>query len=163
MVVLAIIVAGFLIPERIVIPVAGATVSDWNIDTFWYEPWGASGAHKGVDIFATRDTAVVAATGGIVMFSGTLKRGGNVALVLGPKWRVHYYAHLASIATDGGRFLSRGDAVGTVGATGNAAGKQPHLHYVILTLIPYPWRVDKSTQGWKKMFYLDPGLKLTVP
>lgn len=40
--------------------------------------------------------------------------------------------------------------------TGNAKGKPPHLHYSIITLFPYLWRVDRSEQGWKKMFYLNP-------
>jgi hypothetical protein len=44
-----------------------------------------------------------------------------------------------------------------VGDTGNARGKPPHQHYAVLSVIPYPWRIDGATQGWKKMFYLDPG------
>jgi hypothetical protein len=36
-------------------------------------------------------------------------------------------------------------------------GKEPHLHYHIITLIPYPWRITREMQGWKKMFYMDPG------
>lgn len=153
----AIIVLGLLIPERAVIPVTGASRSDWNQDTFWYEPWGASGVHKGIDIFAAKGTDVIAATGGVVLYSGAIKRGGNVVLVLGPKWRVHYYAHLESIDPGVSGILSRGGKIGSVGDTGNAAGKQPHVHYVILSVIPYPWRIDTSAQGWKKMFYLDPG------
>ena len=153
----AIMVLGLLIPERAVIPVTGASRSDWNKDTFWYEPWGASGVHKGIDIFAAKGTDVIAATGGVVLYSGAIKRGGNVVLVLGPKWRVHYYAHLDSIDSGVGGIISRGEKIGSVGDTGNAGGKQPHVHYVILSVIPYPWRIDTSTQGWKKMFYLDPG------
>ena len=34
------------------------------------------------------------------------------------------------------------------------------LHYAIRTLFPYFWRADKSIQGWKKMFYLNPVLYL---
>ena len=34
--------------------------------------------------------------------------------------------------------------------------KPPHLHYSIFTLVPYPWRIDGSKQGWMKMFFLDP-------
>jgi hypothetical protein len=43
-----------------------------------------------------------------------------------------------------------------VGDSGNAKGKPTHLHYSIVTLVPHPWRIDGSPQGWKKMFYLDP-------
>ena len=82
--------------------------------------------------------------------------GGNVVLVLGPKWRLHYYAHLQEIRTSSFKWTSAGSASGTVGDSGNAKGKPPHLHYSIVTLIPYPWRIDGSPQGWKKMFYLDP-------
>ena len=62
---LAILAAGFLLPERLAIPVAGATSADWNHETFWYEPWGASGVHKGIDIFAPEGRPVVAATPGL--------------------------------------------------------------------------------------------------
>lgn len=158
--ILLVLLAGYLLPERLLIPVEGATTSDWNEDTFWYEPWGASGVHKGIDIFAPKGKRVLAATGGLVIFDGSASRGGNIVLVLGPKWRVHYYAHMGSTSVGFGNVLSRGDAVGVVGDSGNAKGKQSHLHYVILSIVPYPWRADASTQGWKKMFYLDPNTKL---
>jgi hypothetical protein len=43
---LALLVAGLLLPERIRIPVAGASARDWNPKSFWFEPWGTSGVHK---------------------------------------------------------------------------------------------------------------------
>lgn len=86
--------AGWLIPEPIVIPVKGAGINSWNPDTFWHEPWGSSVTHKGIDIFAPEGTPVVAATHGLVLFVGVLGKGGKVVVVLGPKWRLHYYAHL---------------------------------------------------------------------
>ena len=153
---IAVLVAGFAIPERLVVPVQGATRSDWNPATFWHSPWGASGVHKGIDIFAKEGTPVVAAAPGLVLYSGTLALGGNVVIVAGPKWRLHYYAHLRERTTGGGHLVAKGEILGTVGATGNAAGKPPHLHYTIATPIPYPWRADRGTQGWKKMFYLNP-------
>lgn len=66
--------------------------------------------------------------------------GGNVSIVLGSKWRLHYYAHMLSFSTTTKRLLAKGEVVGAVGNTGNAQGKAPHLHYSIVTLIPYPWR-----------------------
>jgi len=158
--ILASVFVGYLVPERLVIPVQGATSSDWNKDTFWYEPWGASGVHKGIDIFAPKGKHVLAATGGLVVFDGQIARGGNVLLVLGPKWRVHYYAHMESSLASLGDAVSGGEPIGLVGNSGNASGKQSHLHYVILSIVPYPWLLDTGTQGWKKMFYLDPNTRL---
>jgi murein DD-endopeptidase MepM/ murein hydrolase activator NlpD len=151
-----VVVTGFLIPQEFSNPVRGSDRNSYHPKSFWYFPWGNSGTHKGVDIFAKEGTQVNSATSGIVMFAGDLKKGGNVVVVLGPKWRVHYYAHLKEIDV---RFLdlsSAGERVGTVGTTGNAKGKPAHLHYSVFTLIPYPWRIDKSPQGWKKMFFLNP-------
>ena len=142
------------------VPVDGASVSDWNEDTFWYEPWGASGVHRGIDIFAPIGRDVLAATSGLVVFQGSNDLGGNIVLTLGPKWRLHYYAHMDSSVVSLGNFVVRGEPIGLVGNSGNASGKQSHLHYVILSVFPYPWLADTKTQGWKKMFYLDPNIKL---
>ncbi len=152
----AVFLAGLALPQCLVVPVRGATPADWNPQTFWHSPWGASGVHKGIDIFAKEGTPVVSAAPGLVLYSGALALGGNVVIVAGPKWRLHYYAHLCDRRTDAWRPVARGEVIGTVGATGNAAGKPPHLHYAIATPVPYPWRADRGVQGWKKMFYLDP-------
>ncbi len=81
-------------------------------------------------------------------------------MALGPKWRVHYFAHLDSIDKDAGILLSAGSEIGAVGDSGNAKGKQPHLHYSIVSLIPRPWAIDGSTQGYKKAFFVNPILYL---
>jgi len=150
------IIFGFIIPEGREIPVVGATKSDWNANTFWYEPWGSSGVHKGIDIFASRGTPVVASTNMLVFYKGNIKKGGKVVLGLGPKWRLHYFAHMESIDESGGMFIAKGHKVGTVGDTGNAKGKTPHLHYSIVSIVPLIWLVDGSTQGYKKAFYMNP-------
>lgn len=153
---LFIIIAGLLLPQHYSVPVQGATVNSYNPQSFWYYPWGKSGTHKGIDIFAKKGTPVVAATSGLVLYTGHISLGGNVIVVLGPKWRLHYYAHLQDTHVHTLSWASRGTPIATVGDSGNAAGKPPHLHYSMATLIPYPWRIDGSHQGWKKMFYLDP-------
>jgi murein DD-endopeptidase MepM/ murein hydrolase activator NlpD len=149
-------ISGLLIPQNLINPVQGASNKDYNAKSYWYYPWGKSGTHKGVDIFAKEGTQVNSSTGGLVIFKGELALGGNVVLILGPKWRLHYYAHLQSINTGLLSWTNQNENIGTVGTTGNAKGKQPHLHYSIITLIPYPWRIDSAKQGWKKMFYLNP-------
>ena len=137
-------------------PVTGATQADYNKDTFWYYPWGKSITHKGVDIFAKEGTILKSATSGLVVFTGEIKVGGYVVLILGPKWRFHYYAHLKEIKTRSWTWVNRKMTIGTVGSSGNAKGKPAHLHYSIGTPIPYIWRFDTDIQGWKKMFYLNP-------
>ncbi|MCK5877499.1 MAG: M23 family metallopeptidase [Candidatus Marithrix sp.] len=150
------IVIGYILPEKLVIPVMGAKTTDWNQQTFWYEPWGKSKVHKGIDIFAKKGTLSLAAIYGLVIYSGRFSLGGNVIAVLGPKWKIHYYAHLESINVSIGEFVSTSQTIGAVGNSGNARGKQPHLHYSVITLLPYFWRWDDSTFGWKKIFFLNP-------
>ena len=143
-------------PERLQIPVAGAGPRDWNAHSYWAYPWGNSVVHKGIDIFAPRGTPVLAASGGVVLYQGEIPVGGEVILMLGANWRLHYYAHLASRVVHGGQWLAQGSQLGTVGDSGNARGKAPHLHYSIVTLLPHLWRWDDDRQGWKKIFYLNP-------
>lgn len=154
--ILAIIIAGLIIPQRFSMPVEAATRNSYNKKSFWYYPWGKSVTHKGVDIFAKEGTSVRSSTIGLVIYCGQIKMGGNVVLVLGPKWRIHYYAHLQTIKVSTFTWVNRNKIIGTVGTTGNAVGKPPHLHYSIVTAIPYLFRVDADKQGWKKMFYLNP-------
>lgn len=154
--ILTIIIVGLIIPQKFYMPVDGATKTSYNEKSFWYYPWGKSVTHKGVDIFATEGTTIRSSTSGLVIYCGQINMGGNVVLVLGPKWRLHYYAHLQTIKTSTFTWADRDEIIGTVGTTGNAAGKSPHLHYSIVTLIPYLFRIDTDRQGWKKMFYLNP-------
>ena len=150
-----IIAIGLSVPQKLSMPVDGATKVDYNKDTFWYYPWGKSVTHKGIDIFANEGTDLKSATYGIVLFVGEIKVGGNIILILGPKWRIHYYAHLKDMKTSSMSWVPRGKIIGSVGSSGNAKGKSPHVHYSILTPIPYLWRFDDDRQGWKKIFYLN--------
>ena len=139
------------------IPVLGASAKDWNPAAFWYYPWGRSGVHKGIDIFAKSGTSVVATTRGIVVYVGNIEMGGNVVLVLGAKWRFHYYAHLSTITAHKGQWLSVGETLGAVGTSGNAQGKPPHLHFAIYSLFPTLNQFDPNArQAWRKLFYINP-------
>ncbi len=150
------LVIGLLLPAPHVLPVAGADRRSYDPRSFWYHPWGKSVTHKGVDVFARAGALVLSASPGVVVFTGVMGRGGNVVLVLGPKWRLYYYAHLQEIHTSTGAWLEAGGSVGSVGTTGNAVGKQPHLHYSIMTLVPYPWQASSGPHGWRRMWYVDP-------
>lgn len=148
---------GFIIPQQMIIPVSGATTKSWAVDSFWAYPWGTSITHKGIDIFAERGTAVISSTYGMVVYTYEGGKGGKSVMILGPKWRFHYYAHLDSHDAFAFQPVKPGTVLGTVGDTGNAKGKPPHLHYAITSPFPYPQYYDnESVQGWKKMFHLNP-------
>ena len=101
-----ILLIGFLIPQHLSMPVEGATRNSYDQRSYWAYPWGKSVTHKGVDIFAKTGTPIHPATGGLVVFAGQNEMGGNVALALGPKWRLHYYAHMTEIRTSTLSFVS---------------------------------------------------------
>ena len=107
-------------------------------------------------VFAKKGTRIYSSTIGIVLSTGKGKKAGNFILILGPQWRLHYYAHLDKITTKRFAFVGRNTQIGTVGNTGNATTTPSHLHYTIFTIIPYPWRVDNASYGYQKMFYLNP-------
>lgn len=152
-----IVILGYCLPDPAVIPVQNATHENWDPDSFWYYPWGTSVTHKGIDIFSEEGTPVISDGYGLVTFVGTYSKGGKVALVLGPKWKMHYYAHMSEQSVRAFQIVKTGDEIGKVGDTGNAAGKPPHLHYSVRNVLPYPWRWAKGPHGHKRMFYDDPG------
>jgi murein DD-endopeptidase MepM/ murein hydrolase activator NlpD len=141
-------------PTRFVMPVEGATIKSYDQKSFWAYPWGKSVYHKGVDIFARQGIPVLSSTTGLVLFTGQFSLGGNVVLIMAPGWKLHYYAHLKEIKTSSFSLVSPGDQVGTVGTTGNAKGKPPHLHYSIQRFFP---RLESGQLiPGKKSFYVDP-------
>lgn len=117
-----------------VCPVPGASfVNDWGIA----KPDGRF--HRGVDVMAPAGTTVQAPTSGsLVQVEGS--RGGLQFILYGDDGYTHYGSHMASFGAAGR--VAAGDAIGTVGTTGNAIGGPPHLHYSVelgVGLInPYP-------------------------
>lgn len=154
--ILFLLATNFVIPITTHLPVKNMDRNSYSRNSFWFYPWGKSVTHKGVDVFATKGTPILSATEGLVIKVGNTPIGGNVVMILDRQLKIHYYAHLQSIITSKLNFVKAGTPIGTVGNTGNAQGKSPHLHYAIMLLIPRPWRCDTAIQGYKKMFYLNP-------
>jgi murein DD-endopeptidase MepM/ murein hydrolase activator NlpD len=121
------------IEPTLALPVRGGTRG--SIQSYFRAPRdGGAREHHGVDIFAARGTPVLAAADGIVTSVGTNTLGGNVVWVARPLRRESlYYAHLDTQSATTGDHVKAGDVLGTVGATGNAAGGPPHLHFGIYT------------------------------
>ncbi len=128
--------AQLLASRRLIIPVAG--VKRINIRDTFAERRSAK-AHEAIDIAAPRGTPVVAVDDGrIVKLYKSLAGGLTVYQFDFDGKFAYYYAHLDRYA-DGlreGTPLKRGDTIGYVGSTGNAASDAPHLHFAILRLAP---------------------------
>lgn len=68
---------GLFIPQNLKMPVVGADSNSYNHETFWYEGWGTSIVHKGVDVFGKKGTSVHSSTWGIVLATVKLGKGGK--------------------------------------------------------------------------------------
>ncbi len=86
--------------------------------------------HHGVDIFARRHTAVLAAADGRATRVDESPLGGRVIWLRDLERPVyHYYAHLETQEIETGDLVRRGQRIGTVGNSGNARSTAPHLHF----------------------------------
>jgi murein DD-endopeptidase MepM/ murein hydrolase activator NlpD len=85
--------------------------------------------HLGIDYAAPRGTPVHASADGKVIFAGWKSGYGNFVKIAHGAMYQTYYGHLNTIARCAkvGAFVSQGQCIGTVGATGLATG--PHLDY----------------------------------
>jgi murein DD-endopeptidase MepM/ murein hydrolase activator NlpD len=130
-------------------PVAGRGSA--AVQSFFRDPRdGGRRSHHGVDIFAPRDTPVLAASGGFVSSVGNTNLGGLVVWVWDAGRRQsHYYAHLSRQAVRTGDVVQAGDVIGYVGNTGNARTTPPHLHFGIYAMGDGPIDPLPFVQGAK--------------
>ena len=95
--------------------------------------------HEALDIMAPKGTPVMATDDGrIVKLFNSVPGGLTIYQADVGNEVVYYYAHLDRYADglrEGGR-VRRGDIIGYVGTTGNAAPNAPHLHFAIFKLPP---------------------------
>jgi murein DD-endopeptidase MepM/ murein hydrolase activator NlpD len=113
------------------------------------DSWGASRSggrsHKGTDIMAAYGTTVYAITNGVISRTRSGGGLGGIALYLqGDNGIEYYYAHMASLSVREGQRVRAGAVVATNGATGNAAGGPPHVHFEVhpggsSPVNPYPY------------------------
>ena len=141
-----------LLPADIQNPVEGCGKESYNPKSFWH-PWGDHN-HRGIDIFAKKGTPIHPAIGGIVVaVVHDHAIGGNFVVIFSSRMRCHYYAHMSEIDTHVGAIVTKESVIGKVGDTGNAAGKPPHLHYSISTIIP---QGEGHWDPKKHLFFINP-------
>jgi murein DD-endopeptidase MepM/ murein hydrolase activator NlpD len=116
-------------------------VKDFDIsklrDTF-DERRGAT-KHEALDIMAKRGTPVVAVEDGrIAKLFKSVPGGITIYQLDSTGDYAYYYAHLDRYADElkEGAQVRRGEVLGYVGSTGNAAADAPHLHFAIFKLGP---------------------------
>ena len=149
-------------PAGLAIPVAGVKAKELT-DTFTQARAGGARVHDAIDIMADEGTPVIAASDGTVEKLFFSEGGGGItAYVRSPDQRwTYYYAHLQGYAPGlaEGQQVKRGQVIGRVGSTGNAAAAGPHLHFAInqmragekwwqgTPINPYPLLAGKKTSG----------------
>lgn len=137
-------------PTELEVPVDGIAL-DQLVNT-WGNPRPGHRHHEGIDIFAPRNTPVRAVTDGIVYTKGYRRVGGRIVMILDTLGYLHLYAHLESYGPQRMRDrVYRGDILGYVGNSGNAASSSCHLHYGIADperrwLNPY-WVLTRREDG----------------
>jgi peptidoglycan LD-endopeptidase LytH len=107
--------------------------------------------HEAIDIMRPRGTPVRAVVDGIIRKVFISRGGGLTVYEFDREGRYcYYYAHLDRYPDElhGGLAVARGDVIGYVGTTGDAASDAPQLHFAIFKLGP-----DKS---WWKGEAIDP-------
>lgn len=128
--------SAYLFSRALVIPVAGVEHTRIR-DSFDAERDGGARRHNAIDIMAPRGTPVIAADSGRILRLGTSTLGGITIYASDPAGQlVYYYAHLDGYRAglEEGMRIARGDTLGFVGNTGNAASTPPHLHFQVMRM-----------------------------
>ena len=123
-------------------PIRGLTLADLR-DSFQEIHNGHR--HEAIDIMEPRGTPVHAVVSGTIGKLFLSKPGGNTIYQFDETGvYCYYYAHLDRYVEGlrEGMRVERGEVIGFVGSTGNAAARAPHLHFAIFELGP-------EKQWWK--------------
>jgi len=85
--------------------------------------------HKGLDIANSRGTAIYAADGGRVTYSGWMSGYGYTVRIDHLNGYVTFYAHNSSLLVSNGQTVHKGQQIAKMGSTGNSTGS--HCHFEI--------------------------------
>ena len=122
--------------RNLLFPVEGVSPRQLQ-DTFDDARGGGLRRHEALDIMASRGTPVRAVENGkVAKLFRSIPGGLTLYLFDSTEMFSYYYAHLDRYAAgpEEGDTVRRGDLIGYVGSTGNAAEDAPHLHFAIFQL-----------------------------
>lgn len=143
--------------RELIIPVLNVRAADLS-DTFTDERGDGRRLHEAIDIMAPRGTTAIAAAPGRIEKLFHSKAGGNTIYIRSNDGQtIYYYAHLDEYAKGlrEGQRIRRGQRLGAVGSTGNAAEDAPHLHFAIL-------RTTADADWWEPANAVNPYPLLTA-
>jgi murein DD-endopeptidase MepM/ murein hydrolase activator NlpD len=130
-----------------VCPVKGSV----RIGQGWGAPRdGGRRRHQGIDLLAPAGTPLVAvASGTIIRLSNQDQGRGGISLWLrDARGTAYYYAHNHHNLVHRGQRVRAGQLLARVGATGNARGGPPHLHFQIHPNGGRPVSPDAMVRRW---------------
>ena len=107
-------------------------VDGWITSRFGYRksPFtGKRSFHSGLDISNRPGTKIIATADGTVTYAARKMYLGNLVVVDHGYGKVTRYGHCKKILVKRGQKIKRGEAIATVGNTGQSTG--PHLHYEV--------------------------------
>jgi murein DD-endopeptidase MepM/ murein hydrolase activator NlpD len=104
---------------------------DWPLRGVLYSRFGRKGAeaHDGIDLAAPLGTPIKTARAGTVLYAGTQKGYGLIAIVEHPNGMTTLYAHNRDLRVKTGQAVRQGQVIATVGESGRTTG--PHLHFEV--------------------------------
>src|SRR6266576_5269836 len=88
----------------------------------------AAGQHRGIDIGAGAGEPVLAPASGLVSFAGTVPVSGECVTIQTADGYSVTLTHLGSMSVQRGASVAEGDAVGTVGPSGELEHDVPYVH-----------------------------------
>jgi len=139
--------------------------------------------YPAADIFCPIGVAFVAVTDGVVDFvsyedrwspstDDPALRGGIAVAIIGDDGVRYYGSHLSGIARgiEPGMRVTAGQVLGFTGASGNARGTPPHLHFGISRpTTPDDWKVRRGEvwpqpylSAWQRGEYVTPQLRIAA-
>lgn len=89
--------------------------------------WGRR--HTGIDIAGSYNSAIKAADGGVVTYSGWMSGYGNYVVINHENGYQTGYGHCASLSVKVGDRVAKGDEIAKMGSTGRSTGT--HLHFEV--------------------------------
>ena len=102
-------------------------------DGRYLSPRSGHRRHRGVDLSAPMGSPVRAMRSGTVVQVGRHRGLGWFIELEHPGRLTSLYAHLDTTSVEVGKRVKQGEAIGTIGKTGNARSRmiQPHLHFEV--------------------------------